>query len=167
MCGLAPFAASGGEPAPPNGMDPSQYSKRNEPPIPTPTPSLGTSLDINDTVAYNLASASQAHAEGRRDNMDDFNSETDSDYTSYWRDWVSLSFLFLAPRVSICVRRRKSFAGREETCKGGKLVLLFMREMVMLPDVCLIHIGVSKCAMNPSPGRQSPKPFVATRRLRL
>lgn len=22
--------------------------------------------------------------------MDDFNSETDSDYTSYWRDWVSL-----------------------------------------------------------------------------
>lgn len=26
--------------------------------------------------------------------MDDFNSETDSDYTSYWRDWVSfMSFL--------------------------------------------------------------------------
>jgi hypothetical protein len=24
--------------------------------------------------------------------MDDFNSETDSDYTSYWRDWVSLLF---------------------------------------------------------------------------
>lgn len=24
--------------------------------------------------------------------MEDFNSETDSDYTSYWRDWVSLSF---------------------------------------------------------------------------
>lgn len=21
--------------------------------------------------------------------MDDFNTETDSDYTSYWRDWVS------------------------------------------------------------------------------
>lgn len=21
--------------------------------------------------------------------MEDFNSETDSDYTSYWRDWVS------------------------------------------------------------------------------
>jgi hypothetical protein len=21
--------------------------------------------------------------------MDDFNSDTDSDYTSYWRDWVS------------------------------------------------------------------------------
>ena len=24
--------------------------------------------------------------------MDDFNSETDSDYTSYWRDWVGLAF---------------------------------------------------------------------------
>jgi hypothetical protein len=23
--------------------------------------------------------------------MDDFNSETDSDYTSYWRDWVGPS----------------------------------------------------------------------------
>ena len=29
--------------------------------------------------------------------MEDFNSETDSDYTSYWRDWVSSSgFLFRA-----------------------------------------------------------------------
>ena len=29
-------------------------------------------------------------------NMEDFNSETDSDYTSYWRDWVSeeISLLF-------------------------------------------------------------------------
>lgn len=27
--------------------------------------------------------------------MDDFGSETDSDYTSYWRDWVSLqSYMF-------------------------------------------------------------------------
>lgn len=24
--------------------------------------------------------------------MDDFNSETDSDYTSYWRDWVGGKF---------------------------------------------------------------------------
>lgn len=24
--------------------------------------------------------------------MDDFNSETDSDYTSYWRDWVRTGF---------------------------------------------------------------------------
>ena len=27
--------------------------------------------------------------------MEDFNSETDSDYTSYWRDWVS-SILFFS-----------------------------------------------------------------------
>lgn len=24
--------------------------------------------------------------------MDDFNTDTDSDYTSYWRDWVSYHF---------------------------------------------------------------------------
>ena len=32
-------------------------------------------------------------------NMEDFNSETDSDYTSYWRDWVRgycLSFVLLS-----------------------------------------------------------------------
>lgn len=28
--------------------------------------------------------------------MEDFNSETDSDYTSYWRDWVS-GLLFPLP----------------------------------------------------------------------
>jgi hypothetical protein len=28
--------------------------------------------------------------------MEDFNSETDSDYTSYWRDWVSgISFIMV------------------------------------------------------------------------
>lgn len=27
--------------------------------------------------------------------MEDFNSETDSDYTSYWRDWVSWLFLLV------------------------------------------------------------------------
>lgn len=26
--------------------------------------------------------------QSRRMEMDDYNSETDSDYTSYWRDWV-------------------------------------------------------------------------------
>lgn len=29
--------------------------------------------------------------------MDDFASDTDSDYTSYWRDWVSATFLL--PRL--------------------------------------------------------------------
>ncbi len=28
--------------------------------------------------------------------MDDFNSETDSDYTSYWRDWVRVGHDFCA-----------------------------------------------------------------------
>lgn len=28
--------------------------------------------------------------------MDDFVSESDSDYTSYWRDWVSARFSFSA-----------------------------------------------------------------------
>lgn len=32
--------------------------------------------------------------------MDDFNSETDSDYTSYWRDWVSAALLTL---VNFCL----------------------------------------------------------------
>lgn len=27
--------------------------------------------------------------------METFNSETDSDYTSYWKDWVSHAFLHL------------------------------------------------------------------------
>lgn len=37
-------------------------------------------------------------------NMEDFNSETDSDYTSYWRDWVSrdCSFLLLLLLLLIC-----------------------------------------------------------------
>lgn len=29
--------------------------------------------------------------------MDDFNSETDSDYTSYWRDWVSFNISSCPP----------------------------------------------------------------------
>lgn len=31
--------------------------------------------------------------------MEDFNSETDSDYTSYWRDWVGLTFTITHPHV--------------------------------------------------------------------
>ena len=30
--------------------------------------------------------------------MEDFNSETDSDYTSYWRDWVGRAFQFCVSR---------------------------------------------------------------------
>ena len=41
--------------------------------------------------------------------MDDFASETDSDYTSYWRDWVServsCSFVYLCVFVlSVCLQ---------------------------------------------------------------
>ena len=32
--------------------------------------------------------------------MDDFASDTDSDYTSYWRDWVSVSFLSISRKTS-------------------------------------------------------------------
>lgn len=37
--------------------------------------------------------------------MEDFNSESDSDYTSYWRDWVGeLFFLFcLFSAVHLCL----------------------------------------------------------------
>jgi hypothetical protein len=42
--------------------------------------------------------------------MDDFQSETDSDYTSYWRDWVSLAlhpcglvFVLRVHVVGLCV----------------------------------------------------------------
>jgi hypothetical protein len=36
--------------------------------------------------------------------MDDFASDTDSDYTSYWRDWVSVFFLssFLSLISLVC-----------------------------------------------------------------
>jgi len=32
-------------------------------------------------------------------NMDDFASDTDSDYTSYWRDWVSVSLFAFPSRL--------------------------------------------------------------------
>lgn len=33
--------------------------------------------------------------------MEDFNSESDSDYTSYWRDWVSRGFLLEREHYSV------------------------------------------------------------------
>lgn len=35
-------------------------------------------------------------------NMEDFNSETDSDYTSYWRDWVSGGCFPVVSLLSCC-----------------------------------------------------------------
>lgn len=41
--------------------------------------------------------------------MDDFVSESESDYTSYWRDWVSLiSRTSSLPRVRLCARGTKT-----------------------------------------------------------
>jgi hypothetical protein len=40
--------------------------------------------------------------------MDDYVSESDSDYTSYWRDWVSASSIYAhAPWISIGARYRR------------------------------------------------------------
>ena len=36
--------------------------------------------------------------------MEDFGSDTDSEYTSYWRDWVSLSCVFLS-RDTVCFQK--------------------------------------------------------------
>jgi hypothetical protein len=41
------------------------------------------------------------------DKMEDFQSETDSDYTSYWRDWVSVSsFPSLEPHFQLAPPER-------------------------------------------------------------
>lgn len=37
--------------------------------------------------------------------MEDFNSETDSDYTSYWRDWVGAQFHALVGTFTTCLTR--------------------------------------------------------------
>lgn len=41
----------------------------------------------------------QGQYRGGHGAMDDFNSETDSDYTSYWRDWVSLQLDFHTDQI--------------------------------------------------------------------
>ena len=39
--------------------------------------------------------------------MDDFNSDTDSDYTSYWRDWVSVTIDFINTQsLSLVLKNR-------------------------------------------------------------
>ena len=42
--------------------------------------------------------------------MDDFASDTDSDYTSYWRDWVSL-FYFSSMILLVCLFWWGDFGG--------------------------------------------------------
>jgi hypothetical protein len=63
--------------------------------------------------------------------MDDFNSETDSDYTSYWRDWVSLNLssdILSAPCAPVLEEGTRDGGGLKEghvrcllDCGGGRL----------------------------------------------
>ena len=64
--------------------------------------------------------------------MDNFASETDSDYTSYWRDWVSLVFF-----LSICFSRF--------SIQGEQSVIL---------KTCMSHpgVGAERLAANFPPG---------------
>ena len=41
--------------------------------------------------------------------MEDFNSETDSEYTSYWRDWVSQKLFLFPVRLVGCRYCCRSF----------------------------------------------------------
>jgi len=58
-------------------------------------------LDIS--VAYTTPTARHHHSlhAALPRTMDDFNSDTDSDYTSYWRDWVGA--LLLRPSALVAV----------------------------------------------------------------
>ena len=60
------------------------------------------------TFGESVGDISPADLSDARDiaNMDDFASETDSDYTSYWRDWVSDSFCL----SGVCVQKEWSLA---------------------------------------------------------
>lgn len=64
--------------------------------------------------------------------MEDFNSETDSDYTSYWRDWVGSKFsCFFFPNLTTVLR-----AMRCQTFKQNEIV----RRLWLLLD-CPVHYG--------------------------
>ncbi len=45
--------------------------------------------------------------------MDDFNSETDSDYTSYWRDWVSVDISLSLCAVRACSATKAEMLRKE------------------------------------------------------
>jgi hypothetical protein len=50
--------------------------------------------------------------------MDDFNSETDSDYTSYWRDWVRATFSLYFVRRAGLLHRKGLHNMRRDRGKG-------------------------------------------------
>ena len=59
---------------------------------------------LSDLLAVQAIQREAVEAIIQREPMEDFNSETDSDYTSYWRDWVSFESLFVG-----CLRVRTHF----------------------------------------------------------
>lgn len=67
--------------------------------------------------------------------MDDFNSETDSDYTSYWRDWVSTS----SSGLSFCAL---SFI-IEESFRNWSFYSLRLHWSSSTSGECLISPGLS------------------------
>ena len=81
-------------------------------------------MTSNDKVPYALASAPRAHAKGRRERMEDFNSETDSDYTSYWRDWVSLKLSSVSVRLAALPFEEVAIHTRKHGRSGGGHVLV-------------------------------------------
>jgi protein-S-isoprenylcysteine O-methyltransferase Ste14 len=64
--------------------------------------------------------------------MEDFQSETDSDYTSYWRDWVRWLCCCFLRVAMLCFlmateERRDVWDDAPETCEHGPLLSAFVR----------------------------------------
>ena len=57
--------------------------------------------------------------------MEDYNSETDSDYTSYWRDWVSGFFLSYLPISNQATIEQRRHAKEKCARKGRNFVVCF------------------------------------------
>ena len=65
-------------------------------------------------------------------NMEDFNSETDSDYTSYWRDWVSggvFFFVLLSFCCCLVCTCNASFSTSRKSCYKVTVALAELRSV--------------------------------------
>lgn len=73
----------------------------------------GTVLEEKDEAVSSVTEKLDSLLNG----MDDFNSDTDSDYTSYWRDWVGviISFSTLYSRSVPSLKRQWLKEGRCST----------------------------------------------------
>jgi len=68
--------------------------------------------------------------------MDDFNSETDSDYTSYWRDWVG-SFSIWHRCCAPSLRNAVALISYDFCCSmffSALLVLGWLQRFLEVPD---------------------------------